>query len=97
MLIVMKKKIIVWIDNNFMQFCLCYYLQKTMDVDFYAIIDVPHNTRSFFEEQDIVKFKKVWYYHDHTLPIKNPDLQYLNLFEKNNGINSREMGRTPIK
>jgi len=82
----MKEKIIVWIDNNFMQFCLCYYLQKEIDADFYAIIDVPHNTRSFFEHQNIVKFKKVWYYHNHTLPIKNPDLQYLASFEKNNKI-----------
>jgi len=31
---------------------------KEIDVDLYAIIDVPHNTRSFFEQQNIVKFKK---------------------------------------
>jgi len=78
----MKKKIIVWIDTNFMQFALCYYLQKEIDADFYAIIDVPDNTRKFFEQQNIVKFKKVWYFHDHALPIKNPDLQYLSSFEK---------------
>ena len=56
----MKKKIFVWIDTNFMQFALCYYLQKEIDADFYAIIDVPDNTRKFFEQQNIVKFKKVW-------------------------------------
>ena len=34
----MKKKIFVWIDTNFMQFALCYYLQKEIDADFYAIM-----------------------------------------------------------
>lgn len=82
----MKKKIFVWIDINFMQLSLCYYLQKEIDADFYAIINVPDNTRKFFEQQNIVKFKKVWYFHDHTLPIKNPDLQYLISFEKKYGI-----------
>ena len=79
----MKEKIVVWLDSNLMQFSLCYYLQKKIDVDFYAIIDITDNTRNFYENQNLVKFEKIWYYHDHTLPIKNPDLQYLALFEKN--------------
>lgn len=79
----MRKKIIVWLDYNLMQFSLCYYLQKEIDVDFYAIIDITNNTRNFYENQNLVKFKKIWYYHDHALPIKNPDFQYLTLFEKN--------------
>ena len=79
----MKDKIVVWLDSNLMQFSLCYYLQKEIDADFYAIIDITDNTRNFYENQNLVKFKKIWYYHDHTLPIKNPDLQYLALFEKN--------------
>jgi hypothetical protein len=79
----MKDKIVVWLDSNLMQFSLCYYLQKEIDVDFYAIIDITNKTRSFYENQNLVKFKKIWYYHDYTLPIKNPDLQYLASFEKN--------------
>jgi len=82
----MKDKIIVWLDSNLMQFCLCYYLQKEIDADFFAIIDTTNKTRSFYENQNLVKFKKVWYYHDYTLPIKNPDLQYLSSFEKNHSI-----------
>ena len=79
----MKDKIVVWLDYNLMQFSLCYYLQKEIDVDFYAIINITNKTRNFYENQNLVKFKKIWYYHDHTLPIKNPDLQYLASFEKN--------------
>ena len=78
----MKKKIFVWIDTNFTQFALCYYLQKEIDADFYAIIDVPDKTRKFYENQNLVNFKKIWFYHDNTLPIKDPDLQYLASFEK---------------
>ena len=82
----MKDKIIVWLDSNLMQFCLCYYLQKEIDADFFAIIDVTNKTRSFFENQNLVNFKKVWFFHDHTLPTKKPDLQYLSSFEKNHNI-----------
>lgn len=82
----MKDKIIVWLDSNLMQFCLCYYLQKEIDADFFAIIDITNKTRSFFENQNLVDFKKIWYYHDHTLPIKDPNLQYLSSFEENHNV-----------
>jgi len=78
----MRDKIIVWLDSNLMQFSMCYYLQKEIDADFFAIIDVTDKTRTFFEKQNLVNFKKIWFYHDNTLPIKNPDLDYLLSFEK---------------
>jgi hypothetical protein len=78
----MKDKIIVWLDSNLIQFSMCYYLQKKIDVDFFAIIDVTDKTRIFYENQNLVNFKKIWFYHDNTLPIKDPDLDYLLLFEK---------------
>jgi hypothetical protein len=77
----MRDKILVWIDSELKQFCLSYYLQKEIDADFYAIIDSTNKTRKFFESQNLIKFKKVWYYHDYTLPLKNPDLDYLSSFE----------------
>ena len=43
---------IVWLDSNLTQFCLCYYLQKEIDADFFAIIDTTNKTRSFFENQN---------------------------------------------
>ncbi|NQV76930.1 MAG: hypothetical protein HQ490_01065 [Lutibacter sp.] len=77
----MKDKILVWVDSELKQFCQCYYLQKEIDADFFAIVDSTNKTRRFFENQNLVKFKKVWYYHDYTLPIKKPDLDYLSSFE----------------
>ena len=44
----MKDKIIVWLDSNLMQYCACYYLQREIDADFYAIVDVTNKTRHFF-------------------------------------------------
>ena len=81
-----KDKILVWLDFNLMQFCACYYLQKEIDAEFYAIIDVTDKTRKFYEKQNLVNFQKIWYYHDHTLPIKEPDLKYLSSFEKDHDI-----------
>ena len=49
--VLMKDKIIVWLDSNLTQYCACYYLQKEIDADFYAIIDVTNKTRTFFENQ----------------------------------------------
>ena len=82
----MKDKIVVWLDSNLTQYCACYYLQKEIDADFYAIIDVTNKTRTFFENQTLVNFKKIWFFHDNTLPIKTPDLQHLASFEKNHKI-----------
>jgi hypothetical protein len=81
-----KDKIIVWLDSNLTQFSICYYLQKEIDADFFAIIDVTDKTRKFFQHQNLINFKKIWFYHDNTLPIKDPDLDYLSSFEKNNKI-----------
>ena len=78
----MSKKILVWIDSNFMLFCLSYFLQEKSDYEFYAIIDITNKTKDFFEKQNLVNFKKVWYYFDHIQPNKNPDIDYLSNFEK---------------
>tara|TARA_A100001037_G_C15105047_1_gene615992 strand:- start:159 stop:1661 length:1503 start_codon:yes stop_codon:yes gene_type:complete len=82
----MKDKIIVWLDSNLMQYCACYYLQKEIDADFYAIVDVTNKTRHFFENQTLVNFKKIWFFHDNTLPIKHPNFEYLSSFEKKYNI-----------
>ena len=79
----MKDKIIVWLDSNLTQYCACYYLQKEIDADFYAIIDVTNKTRTFFENQNLVNFKKIWFFHDNYDNKKTiPDLEYLKKFDE---------------
>ena len=79
----MKDKIFFWLDANFMMYILSYHLQKKIDADFYAIYDLPNKTRTFFQNQKLVSFKKTWYYNDQINFKKNEiDMEYLSNFEK---------------
>lgn len=84
----MRKRLLFWINVFMSHFILACYLQKKIDDDFYAIIDVPNNPKKMFLNQKIVNFQKVWYFHDHIKRIKiKPDLEYLANFEKKYRIN----------
>ena len=79
----MKDKIFFWLDGGLMMYILSYHLQKKIDADFYAIYDLPNKTRTFFQNQKLVNFKKRWYYHDQLNFQKNEiDTEYLSNFEK---------------
>jgi hypothetical protein len=82
----MKDKILFWLGSDFTQFCVSYYLQKSHDADLYAIADITNKPKKFFQEQQLVNFKKVWYFHDHIKSNKKPDLEYLSSFEKKYNI-----------
>ena len=83
----MSEKIIFWFDADITSFCLSYFLQKKLDADFYAIIDITNKPKDFFEKQSLVKFEKSWFYHDH---IKKdftlPDEKYLKSIESKYGV-----------
>jgi len=88
----MTDKLFFWLDGALTHFCLAHYLQKIYDADYYAIIDTTNKPKKFFQEQPFVKFKKIWFYHDHINKIgKNPDLNYLSNFEKKYKINLWEL------
>ena len=83
----MKPKILFWIDIEFIYFGIAKYLCKNYDCDAYAIIDVNQKAKNFFQNQNIVSFKKSWYYLDHIhIDKQDPDIEYLKLFEKKYGI-----------
>jgi len=86
--LVQKNKLLFWIDINLIHFGLAEALQERYDADFYAIIDSSyHKHKEFFQNQDIVKFKKIWFLHDYISKKKNlPDMQYLKSFEEKYGI-----------
>ena len=83
----MTNKIFFWINAFLLQFCLANYLQKKYDADYYAIIDITSRPKKFFQTQDLVKFQKTWFYHDHINKNVEPDLEYLSNFEKKYDIN----------
>ena len=79
----MTSKILFWFGTNYTHFCLSHSLQKKIDSKMYAIIDVTENPKSFFNNQKLVDFEKIWFFHDH-IQKKNqtPDMDYLEKFEK---------------
>ena len=87
----MKDKVIFWIDQDFTYYGVANYLQKKIDCDFFAIIDVTNKVKKFFKEQKLVGFKKTWYYFDNISRKEEIDLEYLQNFEKKYDINLWEL------
>lgn len=80
----MTLKILFWLGNDLTYFMIAYFLQKKLDCDLYAVIDIGNNPKNFFINQKLVKFKKVWFFHDYLKDLdKNVvDLQYLKKCEE---------------
>lgn len=83
----MKDKIVFWLGSDFTHFCMAFYLQQMHECFLYAIIDITDKPKKFFLEQNLVKFEKKWFFHDHIKSNKKPDLSYLTNFEKKYKIN----------
>lgn len=83
----MKDRIIFWLDADLKPFVLAKFLQEKYDSEFYAVIDITNRTKKFFQDQNIVNFKKIWYYHDHISMKKKPNAEYLESIEKKYNIN----------
>jgi len=83
----MKDRIIFWLDSDFTHFAIAKGIQDNYDADLFAIIDITNKPKSFFQTQQIVTFRKIWFYHDHIKTNKKPDLEYLQNFEKKYKIN----------
>jgi len=83
----MSEKILFWLDADLTHFGIASSLQKKIDSEFFAIIDITDKPKSFFQTQQIVRFKKIWFYHDHALDNKSKiDIAYLASFEKKYNI-----------
>ena len=84
-------KIIFWIDSSLIDFALSYYLDKKINYELYAIIDITNKPKNFFETQNLVKFKKFWFYHDNIKQNYVADRKFLEKFEKSNNLNLLEL------
>ena len=84
-----KDKVLVWIGAEFVHFFLAYGLQKKLDADYYAIIDITNKPKKFFINQNLIDFKQIWFYHDeiNNSGNKQPDINFLKEFEKKYDIN----------
>jgi len=80
----MEKRIVFWINADITIFSMAKFLQQKINDDFFAVIDITNKPKKFFQKQNIVKFKKSWFYHDHVKnELKNkPDMEYLTKIEE---------------
>lgn len=78
----MKDRIIFWLDSDFTHFTIAKSIQDRYDAEFFAIADITDKPKKFLQKQQVVKFKKIWFYHDEIDPNKAPNLDYLKTFEE---------------
>jgi hypothetical protein len=82
-----KPKVLFWITSFFTHFALAYYLQSKVNADFFGIFDVNLKFKNFIQNQNLVDFKKTWFYHDYIKKDnKQIDIEYLTNFENKNNI-----------
>ena len=78
-----RPKMLFWLNGFHLHFSLAYYLQSNLNADFFAIIDINSKPKKFFQNQTLVKFQKMWFFHDYIKKTQQkPDLEYLVNFEK---------------
>ena len=84
----MSKKILFFLTNDYTHYCLSYAFKKKYDYKLYAISEVTSTPRKFFENQEFVKYEKLFFFHDHIKKKDTPpDMEYLKNFEDRYGIN----------
>jgi len=77
-----KPKILFWINSVFFHYSLAYYLQSKLDVDFFGIVEINDKPKKFIQNQKLVHFEKIWFYHDSiNKNHKKIDYEYLSNFE----------------
>ena len=79
----MNPKLIFWFNDHLPLLGLPKILQEKYNFDVYAILDVADKQKKFFQEQKLIKFSKIWYFHDYiSKTAEKPDTEYLKLIEK---------------
>lgn len=66
----MNDKIIFWLTSSVVSFVTTKFIQDKYPCDLFAIADIVDKQKSFYKNQQLVNFQKIWYYHDHILAIK---------------------------
>ena len=83
----MNSKIIFWMNDALALVGLPKTLQEKHNFDIYAILDVTDKQKKFFQKQELIKFSKIWFFHDCiSKATKKPDTKYLKLIEKKHKI-----------
>ncbi len=82
----LKDRILFYIDGWFFHYGIARELQKKYDCEISAIIDVEDKTKQFFQNQNMVSFKHIWYYLENVSLNKEFNYDYLKSIEKKYNI-----------
>jgi len=76
-------KILFWIDDGHILFGVAKFLQEKHDFPLFAVYDVNHITKKFYEHQNLVHFNKIWFWRENlSSPHHKPDIEYLKKIEE---------------
>ena len=84
----MEQKIIFWIDEGYIPFCIANFLKEKIHSKFFAIFDINYVTSNFFKSQKLINFEQSWFFRENISTHKHPvDIEYLKQIEKKYQIN----------
>ena len=84
----MTDKILFFLTNDYTHYCLAHSLQKIHDCKMYAISEVTSRPKKFYQNQKLVNFEKIWFFHENIKQKHSkPDMEYLKNFEEKYKIN----------
>lgn len=77
-----KDKILFWLEYYSIHFGIAKALSEKYNCELYALVSSSPKQKSFFDNQKLVKFKKIWFVRDH-VNLKNhqPNLDKLKFLE----------------
>ena len=55
----MVDKILFWFGVDYTHYCLSHALQKKIDCEMYAIVDITERPKTFFENQGLDEFTTI--------------------------------------
>jgi hypothetical protein len=90
----MTERVLVYVNRDLTIFGLANSLQKKTDWEFSSIVEMWKKPSEFFKTQDIIKFKKNWYFFEKVDVKKKPDLEYLKSIEEKYKINLWQIALT---
>jgi len=84
----LPKRVLFWLSDEFLYFCIAKYLQKKHVGDFFGIVEDNNlGTKKFYDKQKFVKFEKLWFLREHSsVQYNKPDFDYLKSIEKKYNI-----------
>ena len=83
----MKDNILFWVSKDLLNFGIANEIQKKYDANLYAIVETYDKPKKFFQNQNLVNFKKTWYLDNLNVQNKKPNIEYLETKESQYDMN----------